>query len=206
MVNKLKTHFGFRYFLIIFLLIFNCFSLKAQKDLEAKFKNNTGKYYGMEYQIPKNYQGMPVESFYSANGKFAQSALDFGIKNKKNNIVVAFALIPTHDDSPRGIRMREVSGSPNKINSVLIANEIDSVLSKVTYLDTFQLKKVNANRGVIYNMKINNKYKGVYARCKKISLYKDNVGNVDILFFYNKEEDALVDDEIEKTWGMLKFK
>jgi hypothetical protein len=47
---------------------------------------------------------------------------------------------------------------------------------------------------------------GIYARCKKIELYKDNVGKVEILFFYNKKDDALVDKEIEKTWGMLKFK
>jgi hypothetical protein len=54
-------------------------------------------------------------------------------------------------------------------------------------------------------MKIENKYMGIYGRCKKIELHKDNVSRAEILFFYNKGDDALVDEEIERTWGMLKF-
>ena len=33
-----------------------------------------------------------------------------------------------------------------------------------------------------------------------------NVGRAEILFFYNKGDDSLVNEEIEKTWGKLKFK
>jgi hypothetical protein len=55
-------------------------------------------------------------------------------------------------------------------------------------------------------MKIDNKFMNLYSRCKKVELYKDNVGRAEILFFYNKGDDVLVEEEIKRTWGMLKFK
>lgn len=192
-------------FLVIFLLVFNVISLQGQNQFDEKFKKNAD-YYGMEYQIPKDYFGIIQESCYSPHFDFLQSALDHSIKNTKYAIVVAFALISTKPDTPKKINMRKVLGNPDKVNTVALAIEVDTTLSRVKYLDTLQLAKVNANRGVVYNMKIENKYMGIYGRCKKIELYKDDVGRAEILFFYNKGDDALVDDEIKKTWGMLKFK
>ena len=207
MVNKSKIQKGIELFFLVFTLVFSSFSLQAQKQLDDNFKKNADKYYGMNYQVPRDYHGIAVESFYLPDEEHLQSAIQHCIKYEKHNIVVAFALvINKRDDSPRGKRMREVFGNPDLINLGSIANQIDSTLSKMKYLDTIQLKKVNANRGVIYNTKIINKYMGIYGRCKKIELYKDNMGRVEILFFYKKGDDALVDKEIEKTWGMLKFK
>ncbi len=66
---------------------------------------------------------------------------------------------------------------------------------------------MNANRAYVYNMKVRkNLYLGIYPRCKKLIVYKDNVGRVEILFFYKYGQDDIVKQEIEKTWGMLKFK
>jgi hypothetical protein len=207
MINNLKVQKGIETFLMAFALIYSGFTLHAQNQLDEKFKENAGKYYDIIYQSPINHHGIVVESSYSANNKNLQSTLNHGIKYEKHNIIVAFSLITTKpDNTPRGIRLREVFGDPARINLEAIAYEADTTLSKTIYLDTLQLKKVNANRGVIYNMKINNKYMGIYARCKKIVLYKDNAGRVEVLFFYNKGDDALVDEEIENTWGMLKFK
>ena len=161
----------------------------------------------MLYQLPKNYQGIAVQGFYIANKNNLQSDLEYGVKSKKHKIVIAFALvkaIPTN--TTRGKRIREVSGDPGKINEGVITLEADTLLSKVKYLDTLYLNKVRADSGVIYNMKISTKYMGIYARCKKIMLYKSEWGRTEILFFYNKGDDALVDEEINRTWGMLKFK
>jgi hypothetical protein len=193
-------------FLAAFALVFNGFSLHAQKQLEEKFKK-TVDYYGMEYKIPKDYYGIKQECCYDPQAGFLQSGLTHSIKCKKQAVAVAFALISTKpDNTPRGVRIREVFGDQNKINKETLANQADTTLSKVKYLDAVQLKKVNADFGAIYNIKINNKYMGIYGRCKKIELYKDDVGRAEILFFYNKGDDALVDEEIKKTWGMLKFK
>lgn len=192
--------------LIIFILVFNIFSLHGQGNLDKKFKKFADRH-DMEYQIPKNYVGIKVAYGYSPNTDFLQSRLDHSIKSKKRAVAVVFALMSTKpDDTPRGRRIREVLGNPDKINLGAIAVEIDTTLSKMKYLDTLQLKKVNANRGIIYNLKVSNKYCGVYPLCKKIILHKDHVGRAEIFFFYNKGDDVLVDDEINKTWGMLKFK
>jgi hypothetical protein len=194
-------------FFIIFTLIFIGVSLQAQNKLDIKFKKDANELYDMLYQLPNNYYGIPVQGFYIANNTNLQSDLQYGIKNKKHKIVIAFALvksIPTN--TPRGKRIREVSGNPGKINERVIDLEADTVLGKVKYLDTVFLNKVKADSGVIYNMKISSKYMGIYARCKKIILYKSEWGRTEILFFYNKGDDTLVDSEIEYTWGMLKFK
>lgn len=194
-------------FLIVFTIIYSGISLQAQNKYDNKFKKDANKFYDMFYQLPKNYHGIAVQGFYIGSNNNLQSDLQYGIKNKKHKIVIAFALvksIPTN--TPRGKRLRELSENPGKLNESVIDLEADTLLGKVKYLDTIFLNKVKADSGVIYNLKINSKYMGIYARCKKITLYKSEWGRTEILFFYNKGDDALVDSEIEKTWGMLKFK
>lgn len=208
MIHKLTIKKGFDFLLILLVCVFSTFYLHAQNQLDEKFKEFVCQY-GIEYQIPKNYHGIVPESCYSPDGTIMQSALDHSIKCETIDIVVAFALMSRKPDyTPRGIRIREVFGDPNKINLKAIAIESDTTLSKMSYIDSLELKKINADRGVIYNMKIYAifKYKGIYARCKKIEIFKDNVAKAEILFFYNKGDDALVDQEIKKTWEMLKFK
>jgi hypothetical protein len=207
MINKSRIQKGVETFLIVFTLIYSGFPLQAQNQLDKKFKKDADSLYDMLYKLPKNYHGIAVQGFYIANKNNLQSDLEYGIKNEKHKIVIAFALVksvPTN--TPRGKRIREVSGNPGKINEGVIALEADNVLAKVKYLDTLHLNKVKADSGVIYNMKISTKYMRIYARCKKIVLYKSEWGRTEILFFYNKGDDALVESEIEKTWGMLKFK
>lgn len=207
MIQKSRIQKGFETFLIVFALIYSGFSLYAQNQLDEKFKIDANKWNDVEYQVPKNYHGIVVKGFYIDNKDFIQSSFIHGLKNDRHNIVVGFALITAKPDTtPRGIRIREVSGDPGRINLRAIASEVDTTLSKVKHLDTLQLKKVKADSGVIYNLKINKKYMGIYTRCKKIILYKSEWGRIEILFFYNKCQDALVDEEIKKTWGMLKFK
>jgi len=196
-------------FWVVFLLILNNFSSYSQKQLDESFKKIASKSYDIEYQVPKSYFGIVVEGSgsYDPRAGYLQSSLMYSIKSRKHSIVVAFAIVSTKpDNTPRGIRIKEVFGDQNKISKVVLANQADTTLSKVRYIDSLQLKKVNADRGAIYNIRINNKYMAVYGRCKKIELYKDDVGRAEILFFYNKGDDILVDEEINKTWGMLKFK
>lgn len=206
MIERLTIKKGFELFLILLVLFYSDVYLHAQNQLDEKFTEDVSKWYDMIYQVPKGYYGIEIESCYSAN-EYLQSTFHHSIKCEKHDVIAAFALISNKpDNSPRGVRIREVFGDPYKINRVVIANEADATLSEVKYLDTLQLKKINADRGVIYNLRILNKYKGIYAKCKKITIYKDNVGRSEILFFYNKGDDAVVDEEIKKTWGMLKFK
>jgi hypothetical protein len=187
------------FFLMVFALFFGLFPLHAQNLFDENFKK-IADHYDMEYQVPKDYVGTEVDHRYNPNTDFLQSLLNHSIESKKHAVAVAFALISTTPDNTlREKRIREVLGNPDRINLGSIAVEADTTLSQIKYLDTLQLEKVNANRGAIYNMKINNKYNGVYARCKKIILHKDHVARAEILFFYNKGDEAMVDEEIKKT-------
>lgn len=207
MINKTIVK-KVEFFFVVVFLILNNFLLYSQTKSDVRFKKYASKN-DLEYQIPKSYFGIEVEGIgsYDPRAGYLQSSLMYSIKSRTHTIVVAFSIMSTKpDNSPKGIRIKEVFGDQNKISKEILANQADTTLSKVKYLDSLQLKKVNADRGAIYNIRINNKYMSVYGRCKKIELYKDDVGRAEILFFYNKGDDALVDDQINKTWGMLKFK
>lgn len=194
-------------FLIFFALIYSGLFLQAQNKYDYKFKKDARKWYYMEYNVPRNYFGISVKGFYVDNKDFIQSSFIHSIKHKYLDIEIAFALLTSKpDNTTRGIRIREVFGNPYAINLKAINNEADLSLSKVKYIDTIQFKKLNADRGITFNMKLDNKYRHLYSRCKKVEIFKDDIGRAEILFFYNKGDDALVDEEIEKTWGMLKFK
>lgn len=207
MFHKLSIHKWFEFYLIVIVLFFNSFSILAQNKLDKKFIHTASKWYHMEYQVPKNYYGIDVKKAYVDNKNFIQSSFIHGIKHKKHAIVITFALITAKPDTtPRGIRIREASGDPGRFNLKAIASEADTELSELKYIDTLQFKKVNADRGVLYNLKIIKKYMGIYSRCKKLILYKNEWGRAEILFFYNKGDDKLVEEEIKRTWGMLKFK
>lgn len=207
MFQKIKIHYRFEFYLILIVLFFNCFSIQAQNKLDEKFKSDANKLYHMEYSVPKYYRGINVKQSYVANNDYIQSSFIHGIKHKNHAIVISFALIISKPDlSTRGKRIREVSGDSGRINLNAIASEIDNEISELKYVDTLQFKKVNADRGVLYNLKMNNKYMKIYSRCKKLILYKNEWGRAEILFFYNKGDDKLVEEEIKRTWGMLKFK
>lgn len=95
----------------------------------------------------------------------------------------------------------------NRPHKKWLSSEVDTRFSNKNLIGVPQLKKMNANRGYLYNLKVRkNLYLGIYPRCKKLIAYKDNVGRVEILFFYKYGQDDIVKKEIEKTWGMLKFK
>lgn len=184
LIQKLSIHNRLRLFLIVFMMIYSGLFLQAQNKYDYKFKKEASKWYYMEYNVPKNYHGIAVQGFYVDNKDFIQSSFIHSIKHKYLDIEIAFALLTSKpDNTPRGIRIREVFGNPYAINLKAINNEADLSLSKVKYIDTIQFKKLNADRGITFNMKLDNKYRHLYSRCKKVELYKDNVGRAEILFF-----------------------
>ena len=111
---------------------------------------------------------------------------------------------------PKGITKAEqyliANVDLNHISKKALVQEMDTNLSKLRFIKTNYLKKINADRGYIYNIKVRKQlYLGIYPRCKKIELYKDNISRAEILFFYKYGQDDIVKQEIEKTWGLLKF-
>ncbi|QZK91340.1 hypothetical protein K5V07_12895 [Flavobacterium sp. CHNK8] len=195
------------YLLGMFLSCFFCFNYThAQSNVDEDAELYLNKCM-LSYFEPKNYYSIKsVGDCSSIHPDFHQGAFFITLINKENQIRIAISMI----DYPK---------PTNKINKYLIANvdmnhfsekavaaQIDTTLSKMMDIEALHLKKMNADRGIIYNIKVDGKYLGIYPRCKKIEVYKDNTARVELLFFYKENQENQVRDEIEKTWGMLRFK
>lgn len=192
---------------ILFLLFLNIVNIQAQcqwsNDDVKKIIAETG----MEYQPSDNYFCIaPPSAYFSIHPDFDQGSSLVAVINKDNRIMITFSMIPYPKPTTKVLKHLIATVDLNHISKKAIAAQIDTTLSKMIHIDAQQLKIVNANRGVIYNIKVENLYLGIYARCKKIEIYRDNIGRAEMLFFYNRGEEDIVDGEIKKTWGMLKFR
>lgn len=161
----------------------------------------------VNYCIPENYFCInPPDTYFDISPEVHQSEFYLAMMNRENQIMICIATVPY----PKGITKAEqyliANVDLNHISKKALAQEMDTNLSKLRFIKTNYLKKINADRGYIYNIKVRKQlYLGIYPRCKKIELYKDNISRAEILFFYKYGQDDIVKQEIEKTWGMLKF-
>lgn len=191
--------------IILYFAFFTITSLQAQCQLDDNVKKIIAET-GLKYQQPDNYFCItPPSSYFSIHPGYNQSSSLVSVINNDSRIMITFSLIPYPKPTTKTLRYLIATVDMNHISKKAIAAQIDTTLSKMIYIDTLQLKKINADRGVIYNIKVKNLYLGTYARCKKIEIYKDNVGRTEMLFFYNRGQENIVEGEIKKTWGMLKF-
>lgn len=190
-------------FLVSIFLYTNTFS-QSYLDDDAKLIMEKC---GLQYDTPNNYFRItPPDSYFSIHPDFDQSMFYIGLINKDTKIMITISTVPY----PKGITKAEqyliANVDLNHISDKAIAAQIDTTFSKIIDLDEPHLKNINADRGIIYNIKVQGKYLGIYPRCKKVEVYRDNVARAEILFFYKDEQENQVKQEIEKTWGMLKFK
>ncbi|MCD0472329.1 hypothetical protein [Flavobacterium sp. JAS] len=95
-----------------------------------------------------------------------------------------------------------------EINDLMpyLVTEADSSVSIPIKIDDTNLKKLNADNGYIYNMKIIYPYLEKYTYCKKLLIHKDNFYRAEVLYFYTKKEIDNVDGIIQETSKMLQFK
>jgi hypothetical protein len=135
-----------------------------------------------------------------------QSEFYIATINNDNEIMICIATIAYPKGVTRAEKFLIATEDMNHISQKALAAAMDTRLSKMSLVGSSYLKKINADRGYVYNIKVQGKYLGIYPRCKKIEVYKDNIARAEILFFYNYGQDDLVKQEIKKTWGMLKFK
>jgi len=70
-----------------------------------------------------------------------------------------------------------------------------------------QIEALNADTVVIFHVKIDEDraFQGKYTHCKSVVMHKDYTGFSVILYFHHEGNKHLVDDEIARTWGVLKF-
>ena len=162
----------------------------------------------VEFYQPNTYFCInPLSSYFSIHPEFLQGQFTISLINKDNQIMIGIFTMPYPKGITRAEKFLIETVDLNHISKKALVQEMDTRLSQLRFVKTDYLKKINADRGYVYNTKTRKGgYLGIYPRCKKVIVYKDNVGRAEILFFYKYGQDALVKQEIERTWGLLKFK
>lgn len=193
----------------ITILSFLSFFFLSLTNAQEKSLDKTFKYFleldQLTFSKPESYFDLDSVHDYDPSPKYLQSLLLYSIKNKQDDIIIAFALIQIQEPKELLKKMFPKSGDINTIMPYLIT-EADSAISVPIKINEKNLKKLNADNGYIYNMKIVYPYLNKYTFCRKILIHKDNVSNAEILYFYTKKEEEKIDEIIKKTWDMLKFK
>jgi hypothetical protein len=202
LLNKL---FSFKIVLVYFCFFSINFYSQCNISESANLNIRRAK---INYYVPDNYFCINApDTYFDIYPEVLQSEFYLAMVNRENQIMICIATIPY----PKGITKAEKflieTVDLNHISKKALAQEMDTRLSQLRFVKTDYLKKINADRGYVYNTKVRKGgYLGIYPRCKKVIVYKDNVGRAEILFFYKYGQDALVKQEIERTWGLLKFK
>jgi hypothetical protein len=190
--------------LICFFLIAH--SMQSQRFLTDDVKNRLTET-GLEFHLPDNFYCIdPPGNYPPIHPDYTGSPFLIGMVNYNNQIMITISMMAYPKPIGRINKYLIATEDLNHISQKALVLEIDANLSKLKFIKSVYLKKINADRGYTYNTKVQGKYLGIYPRCKKLEIYKDNIGRAEILFFYKDSQQNIIDAEIEKTWGMLKFK
>ncbi|KLT68482.1 hypothetical protein [Flavobacterium sp. ABG] len=192
-----------KYILILLLVFCNYYVNAQQGHFRGRFKNALDRC-KLIFKQPNNYIKVDSSYEYDPIPTYLHGLLLYSIKNKHDDLIIAFTMIEVHEPNELLKKMFPKSAEINNIIPYLI-NEADSTISSPIKIDEKKLKELSADNGYIYNMKIVYPYLGKYPLCRKVLIHKDNVSNAQILYFYTKKDEDKVDDVIQKTWGMLKF-
>lgn len=203
--NSIRKESFWKLIVICFFLIAN--SMQSQRFLTDDVKNRL-KETGLEFHLPDNFYSIdPPGNYPPIHPDFDKSPFLIGLVNDNSNkIMITISMMPYPKPIGKINKYLIATVDMNHISKKALAAQKDTRLSKLKYIKVAYLKKINADRGYTYNIKVQDKYLGIYPRCKKIELYKDNIGRAEILFFYKDNQQNIIDEEIEKTWGMLRFK
>lgn len=160
----------------------------------------------LNFHKPDNYFCItPPDSYFDIHPNYRVSIFCISMINKDNSIMITVSPFAY----PKGVTKAEkfliATEDLNHISKKALAAEMDIRFSNKNLIGVPQLKKMNADRGYIYNLKVQKLYLGIYPRCKKVVVYKDNIGRAEIYFFYKENQEEIVKKEIKNTWGMLKF-
>lgn len=188
-----------------FFLCFNTVYSQSFADESIEYELNKCQ---LTFSKPENYFRIKSPSgYFSIHADFDQGDSNFSLINEESETMITITMIAYPKPINKITKYIIAKGEMNNFSPKAVAAQIDTTLSKMMNIEALHLKKMNADRGIIYNIKVRKGgYLGIYPRCKKIEVYKDNIARVELLFFYKENQENQVRDEIEKTWGMLRFK
>ncbi|SDC62335.1 hypothetical protein [Niabella drilacis] len=159
------------------------------------------------FKPPAQYRQIPKgRSGYWGLGNFEEAAF------VKDDIVMVvfstswFAAPPAFMRSPNYEPAVWVRNMNNRFDSMARSNADPGFACTPVAIP--ELRKINANRGYIFNKNPNpsTPYRSVYSRAKLLFLQKDDLGRILLVYYYRPKDEKKVLREIRKQWGMITFK
>jgi len=132
------------------------------------------------------------------------------LKNVDKNIVIGICAIPHFKLSELTVKIindfygKRVDPNASYLNRMRM--EADSAINSPVLLKNDDLKRINADKGYIYPLRMDNLFLEKYSRCRILIIHKEDVSDAQVFFFYNEENEKIIFKEIEKQLDMLRFK
>lgn len=184
---------------MIFCLGFSQF-LVAQKKNFIDYLPETN----LEYKMPNGYQTLdsPTQQYVPVDG--ATSAIFYFIQ-KKSDILIGFVLIPIFKPISKTDSVFFKPYDPNDSFGNTVKSQSDTLHRPLYRYNLNELGKINAEKAVKYNLKMNRVFMNRYNYCIAVAIHRDNIGDGFIYYFFNDKSKNTVHREIETTKYMLKF-
>jgi len=180
----------------------------AQSTQAIKFIDYLN-YTQLIYQPQPNYSELNFTGRFVPDypeSSFGLSTIFYSIKYDKDDIVIGFAPMPIIKEDKDNLTNQIYPHDMNKNWLVNLKVQADTVNGKIVYLDAEKVIAINADKVVIYQLKMKQVFLGKYTYCKVLLIHKENVSDAQIFYFYNNTSKSLVDSQIKATYGVLKFK
>lgn len=161
------------------------------------------------YKIPKGYQladPLNYPPFFPAKGVVYDYLCTFQGQEIRIAFKVSYIREPPFWRSKHKKDSADLEREVNTSFSRQAIREADTTISRIQYLDQAHLIKVNADDALIFQQRMTGApYLDKYNSCKTLILHKDNIGDIQVSYFYNKGEEKIVLAEMERTYGMIYF-
>ncbi|UAY53853.1 hypothetical protein [Arachidicoccus terrestris] len=135
--------------------------------------------------------------------------LDGEILNEDSSICIGFHEIKVFHklDTSKLLQRMYPGRKSNTEYKLPIRHKADTINHKINYYSSEKSQSLfNATiAGDYYMMDFEKPYKGRYYRCRIVFMHKENIGDAEIYYFYNKKDTRKITKMIENAYKMLHF-
>lgn len=183
-------------------IIFSTLTVKAQSNPAfATSLINTN----LKFQMPAGYNQISTRETFDPTIHRRMSLMFNVIENKQKNIAIGIILIPVRKAFDENLKGMFPNIDANQSYSNTAKHEADTSVFKLLAFSDYELKKTNADAGFNYQLDMNRLFLQKYSLCKVIIIHKTDIGDAEICYFYNPENEELVKKEMSENVNILKF-
>lgn len=159
----------------------------------------------LKFQMPAGYNQISTKESFSPTLRKIMSLMFSVVENKQKDIAIGIILIPVRTAFDKNLKGMFPNIDANQSYLNIVKYQADTSTFKVQPLGDHELKKINADAGFRYQLDMNRLFLQKYSLCKVIIIHKKDIGDAEICYFYNPENEELVKKEMSETANILTF-